>query len=88
VVNYSTAVYIGIVAIAGFHRTSLRDTFSNALLNPHRPQLQRQSQHHFEASCMNAVIPYRTDQARNMHRFYRLDVQDGDDNGDPARCRL
>ena len=24
---------------------------------------------------MNAVILYRTDRAKNMHRFYRLDVQ-------------
>ena len=24
---------------------------------------------------MNAVILYRIDQAKNMHRFYRLDIQ-------------
>ncbi len=45
--------------------------------NPHghRPHLQRQPQHHFEAFRMNATVLYGIDSAKRMHRFYRLDVQ-------------
>jgi predicted DNA-binding WGR domain protein len=40
----------------------------------HRAILQR-LQHDFEASGMNAIILHRTDPAKNMRRFFRLDVQ-------------
>ena len=45
------------------------------IANRYRPHLQRQSQHHFEAESMIAVILYRTDADKRMHRFYRMDVQ-------------
>ncbi len=35
----------------------------------HRPQLQRQSQHHFEVILMTAIVLYRIDSAKHLHRF-------------------
>jgi hypothetical protein len=55
--------------------------FERELIRAHRRQrqtwraVQRLSEHHIEARGIKPVHLRRIDPARNMHRFYRLDVQ-------------